>query len=493
MVVTAFASARAACPAEFILDTNTQHFPAVNRIATDGATYGASDVTVAGDFSVHYDTYFKVVTTHCGPHLDVASCTPKTYVLSLCGASKPTKFSNGTDLPADVPHFTIPVTGVAVPGSTPVTFLEMLGLRDSIKLVNPAWVHSPCVQHLEETQAIDTEHGEYDTPPGNWEARAASHPDVQLVFTDSWGTGKSKTNRDVVFDASSDPGALARAEWIKFVSLFFNEEERANLYFSRERAAYETIARRAKALSEGGETVGSKKTCAWIQKFVPWTGPEEYHVSYTTYKQELCVGAGMVPATDPVDLALPNPTYKTVFTNITEFHVALKTYDVLVDETYVYAVESATEAIVLANLGVDSAAKRADVFKKGALLLRTDRHITDSITNLTRTNPATMDWYESAVARPALVLADFANRVWPNKMSAPAEGCARYFRDVFAGEMPIINDMHKCETWSAAENEQRCLNNPVLDTDEGLEVNAAPKRVGTTIAALVAALAMLAL
>jgi len=51
------------------------------------------------------------------------------------------------------------------------------------------------------------------------------------------GTGKSNTDKDIVFQASSDPGALKRAEWIKFISVFFNEEDKANLYFERESEA----------------------------------------------------------------------------------------------------------------------------------------------------------------------------------------------------------------------------------------------------------------
>ena len=61
LVASAVASARAACPSGTSLDTSNENFPAAHRIATDDAAYGASDVTVASDFSVQYDTYFKVV------------------------------------------------------------------------------------------------------------------------------------------------------------------------------------------------------------------------------------------------------------------------------------------------------------------------------------------------------------------------------------------------------------------------------------------------
>ena len=292
-----FASVHAACSNAATLDTSASHFAAVSRIATDDAAYGASDVEVAGDFSVHYDTYFKVVNTYGG--------TPKTYVLRLCGGAEPTAFSNGTALPTDATHFTIPVTGVGLAASVPVTFMEMLGLRDKIKLVNPEFMHSPCVQHLEESEQIDTQTSTYGST--DWADRASAHPEVEVVFTDSSGTGKSNSAKDVVFDASSDPGALARAEWIKFMSLFFNLEEQANLYFSREQAAFAGISTATAAVA----AATTSKTCAWVQH--SWTG--NYEISYSKYKQELCVGAGLVPWTDTADLALgTNTTYKKVFT-----------------------------------------------------------------------------------------------------------------------------------------------------------------------------------
>jgi hypothetical protein len=489
LVASAVASARAACPSGTSLDTSIEHFPTAHRIATDDSAYGASEVTVASDFSVHYDTYFKVVRTHCGPHA-IWGCVPRTYVLTLCGATAPEQYANGTALPADAKHFTIPVEGVALPGSTPVTFLEMLDLRDAIELLDPTYVHSPCLQHLEETEQIDTTKNEYGTT--TWAARAAAHEDVQVVFTDSWGTGASGTDKDVVFDATADPGALARAEWIKFISVFFNAEEKANLYFAREKAAFEATSASTASLSAslyGGESASAGKTCAWVQKYDDWyTGATEYHVSYTTYKQELCVGAGMTPAVDAADLSLTTPAYKMVFTNVDDFHAKLKTYDVIIDETYQWDVVNAAKDVVLDSLGVDPDDVSASL-KPGALLLRTDGHVTDAVTNLTDANGNAMDWYESAVARPALVLADLAHRAWPEDIAAPPAGCARYFRDVLAGEMPVVNGKDECDVWTAAENEQMCLNNPVLAWDAELEANAASKTIGAVTAMVVGAVA----
>ena len=200
-------------------------------------------------------------------------------------------------------------------------------------------------------------------------------------------------------------------------------------------------------------------------------GAIEYHVSYSVYKQELCVGAGMTPATDAVDLALDAPAYKMVFTSLADFHAKLVTYDVIIDETYQSAPLDATKDVVLTSLGID-AADTSGALKAGALLLRVDAHVTDAVTNLTDANSNALDWYESAIARPALVLTDLAHRAWPDDIAAPPAGCSRYFRDVLADEMPTVNGKDQCNTWLAAENEQMCLNNPVLVSDAELEGNA---------------------
>jgi hypothetical protein len=444
-------SVSAACSNAGSLDTSSSYFAAVNRIATDDSVSGASDVTVAGDFTVHYDTYFKVVQTHCGTH-QPSGCVPQTYILRLCGGAEPTAYNNGTALPTDSKHFTIPVSGVALPGSTPVTFLEMLGLRDKIKLVNPTYVHSPCVQELEESEQIDTQGSTWGTT--DWADRAGTHAEVEVVFTDSWSTGASGTDRDVVFDASSDPGVLARAEWIKFVSVFFNEEERANVYFGREQVAFNTIATSTAALADAN----TEKSCIWVSHY-----DGTYTLSFSTYKQELCVGAGLTPWTDATALAAGS--YAKYLTSDSELHAILKTIDVVIDETYHFDVVNADKATVLAALSISDPADTSDSLKSGGVFLRTDGHVTDKVTNLTDASTNSLDWYESAIARPALVLADLAHKVWPSDISVPASGCSRYFRDVLAGDMPTVNGKDKCSTWSAAENEQTCLNNAVLASD----------------------------
>ena len=58
-------------------------------------------------------------------------------------------------------------------------------------------------------------------------------------------------------------GRACAAEWIKFMSVFFNEEEKANLYFAREKAAFEATAASTASLSTAlYADPANRKTCA---------------------------------------------------------------------------------------------------------------------------------------------------------------------------------------------------------------------------------------
>ena len=314
-------TAHAACiSATNPLDTNREYFSSVGRITAEGYATGAADIVLAEDFSVHYDTYFKVVKTICGTHARFG-CTNNTYVLRMCGAPIPTAYSDGTALDSDAKHFSVPLTSVGVGQSTPVTFLEMLDLRDEIKIIDPKVVHSPCLQKLEEEGSIEAVAEDWNTlSTSEWAVAIANRPSIEAVFTDTWGSGASNTDKDIVFDATADPGALARAEWIKFISLFFNAEERANLYFDREKTAFEYTSARA-----AGVAGSTTKKCAWVKKT-----SNGYRLDFTTYKTDYCRAAGTTPVVDADSLS--EGTYMKTFDKAA-FLAALADYDVVIDET----------------------------------------------------------------------------------------------------------------------------------------------------------------
>lgn len=434
------------------LDTGTSYFPPTMRITADGSEPGAAEVTVAGGFSVHYYNHFKVAKTICGKHQPF-TCQPKTYVLTLCGAGKPSAYDNGTALPDDAIHFSVPLTAVATASGGPVPFLEMLDLLHKVEVVDPSTMHSPCLQKVEEELNV-TGAGAGGVHKANWTKLIEEHPRVTAVFTDSWGTGASGSDKDVVFDGSADSsGVLGRAEWIKFMSLFFNDEDKANLYFAREQKAYKAMEDNITAV----KSTRPDRTCAWVQK--SWTG--KYELSFTTYKTDLCRSVGLVPRVNATLVA--EGTYKQVFDTTAEFHDMLHQIDVVIDESYFYTPSTADKAAVLAGLNITG------LNKSGAMLLRTDGHVSDTVSSFYADNPGTvfenLAWLESAVVRPALVLEDLAAKVWRDAVSPPPAGCAQYFRDVVAGEMPVVVGKDACDAFEAAEKEGKCITNAVAAAD----------------------------
>ena len=113
--------------------------------------------------------------------------------------------------------------------------------------------------------------------------------DIDLTFTDEYGTGKCGNREavNVLFHGNADDTAILRAEWVKFVSLFFDKEQFANEYFALESDAVEAI----KTYVEKGivASLSEKKTCVWVQKMGSY-----YEILHDTFRTSLCVDAGML-------------------------------------------------------------------------------------------------------------------------------------------------------------------------------------------------------
>lgn len=79
--------------------------------------------------------------------------------------------------------------------------------------------------------------------------------------------------------AYADPGALNRAEWVKFVAVFFNKEVEANKLFSTITTDYQKLNTSARAAAAAATT---PVRAAWISKF-----GDSISMSYAVYKQQL--------------------------------------------------------------------------------------------------------------------------------------------------------------------------------------------------------------
>ena len=235
----------------------------------------------------------------------VNSRSGDTFLLYQCGTTAPSLTSLGYANTTKV--FAVPLQGVST-GLTPTfSFLELLGVRSKIKYIDPTYVVSPCLQKL----IVCT------TPIlGTWNpVSTTAVAAVDAVLTDPFGTGASNTAKDLVFDASVAPLPLARAEWIKFLSLFFNAESTANAQFAAIQAAYTSVAAAAAGASE------AKPVVAWASYYDgrPWGSTEQWVLSAAPYKTQFTTDAG---ATSPA--AITGLTADIYYSDSAAFRAALK-------------------------------------------------------------------------------------------------------------------------------------------------------------------------
>ncbi|KAI8595231.1 hypothetical protein EDD21DRAFT_49108 [Dissophora ornata] len=120
----------------------------------------------------------------------------KVQVDDATPAPEASKFSNTTVF------FNIPVQNVALLATTAVSYLEMLGERVAIKVVDTEWlVSSPCVQlGLEKGEIISLE----DT---NMTLRTNQLKSIDLIFS-SYASDPTTANKTVITSDVDDPGPL---------------------------------------------------------------------------------------------------------------------------------------------------------------------------------------------------------------------------------------------------------------------------------------------
>ncbi|CAG8476772.1 709_t:CDS:2 [Acaulospora colombiana] len=180
---------------------------------------------VSGFVVTYFNSYKVVTNTRAGEN----------YVL-YCTAAPP----NVSDVVADVKgFFQVPVRNVASLDQTTLTFLEIIGAQSSLQYVEDEHsITSPCLQKDLAIQPFN------DSDLAN----------VDIVFSNSIVYNASKY---VTVSLGDDLSPLSNANWVKFVSLFFNLEATANSAYSSMEAAYSCNANNV-------ANVTDRKTIVWV-------------------------------------------------------------------------------------------------------------------------------------------------------------------------------------------------------------------------------------
>jgi iron complex transport system substrate-binding protein len=197
----------------------------------------------AVNFSVEYHASYKVVTVReANP-----GRLPERYVLVQCGTPAP-RIEGGL---AGAQVVTVPVTSVFASSTTHLSLLVDLGRLDVLTGVSrlrdltggdlEARAATGHVREFAPTSVIDAELVVSSRPslllsgggssPALPVIRAAGIP---VVSNTEW----------------LEPTALARAEWLKYLALFLNEEQRAQMVYGTIKTRYRALSARASAQPE---------------------------------------------------------------------------------------------------------------------------------------------------------------------------------------------------------------------------------------------------
>lgn len=148
----------------------------------------------------------------------------------------------------------VPVKSVAVLSTTFVAFFPMLGVESSIVGIGePDWVNTPQVVSLiREGRILQVGRGRGMGLRFDEERLVSLKPDIVILY----GTGNPSLDqhpklieggfKPVIVAPHMESHPLGRAEWIKFLAAFFNKEAEAEKVFDGIVSRYEALEKKAK-------------------------------------------------------------------------------------------------------------------------------------------------------------------------------------------------------------------------------------------------------
>ena len=284
--------------------------------------------------------------------------------------------------PSDGQKIVVPVQNIAISSSTHVEFLNLLGELSTVKGV--------CTPHLIYNDDIRSRYANGnivslgDAHNVNLEQLLHLKPDVYFVASynqqDEQAKRLQQSGVNLAFNNEwTEQSLLARAEWIKFVAAFYNKEQLADSLFSQIEGDYLEVSAIAQSVSHRPTVMaGGNFKGTW------------YMPSGTSYMGRLFADAGADyfyknEASTSASLAL---NFETVLNN---FHNA---------EVWLNAPTATLNTLIQMD-------ERHNLFRsarEGRVYAFYRRTLTDGAN----------DFWESAVARPDLVLKDLIWALHPD-------------------------------------------------------------------------------
>lgn len=193
-------------------------------------------VSHADGFTIDYFNNYKVVTV-AAPWLGAEDSA--TYLLVQCGTPAPDGFD-------DAVMIEVPISSFVSMSTTYLPHLDQFGLMDSlVGLDFGTYAYNPTVQaKLAAGELVELGSG------SNVNVEAALELEPDVIMTSASGSADFDTHPKleevgltVVLNADYlDVTPLGRAEWAKFIAVFYNEEDQAHAWYDDVVAQYEALA-----------------------------------------------------------------------------------------------------------------------------------------------------------------------------------------------------------------------------------------------------------
>ncbi|KAI7734274.1 hypothetical protein M8C21_012177 [Ambrosia artemisiifolia] len=226
----------------------------------------------------------------------------------------------------------------------------------------------------------------------------------------------------ITFSPMDEQAPLQRAEWIKYLGSFADNEVRANEIYNVVKSNYMCLV----------NSTASKN----LKPVVAWMEFNDGIWSFTNeaYKLKYIEDAGG----ENLDDSINKITYDSSFIEDLEaLHAILCTVDVVIDGTPTRDPFSYNATLFLQNLNIDD--HSCFGFLSSQSVWRYDKRLSSDLA---------LDWYDGAVSQPQLVLADLIEALFPS-----GDYTTTYFRNLLQEEQPISLGPESCtrDTFTAME------------------------------------------
>ena len=377
----------------------------VSATATSSLSCLKKTPTVATEFTYEdFGTYKVVNSTRCG----------ESYVLYKKTATPPALCSGSAP---GVKCFGTPLEKVILATTVATSFIETLNARDKIAVVSEYTTSACLAKMVSDGTAV-----KYVSHDSDAAAHAAIVGDAsyEAIFSDPWGTSQwsnghaASEGKVVCASANFEENPVGSAEWIKFYAAFFEAEEiGVNAFCGRSSryscASMAASANTARAASLGIQALSYQPTTVLFASFqAGWNGaPDKYKLNLPPFKTNFIQSSGAyVPdlsAFAAYQTMHWSGSYVDGYTfslaQIDDFHAALRTADVVIDETYPnqQSLASITTAYKLDTALVGAMPK---AFVSGRV------YTLDGTMDSRAGQYGGSDWYESRTAEPDTFLDD---------------------------------------------------------------------------------------